>query len=63
MLSDYNADLGKKTMIVEANYPRLPGAYSPAMPDFASSDAGQAHSFRLDGGPFVVQASVRHFQP
>ena len=45
-LSDYNADLGKKTMIVEANYPRLPGAYSPAMPDFAYSDAGQASFVR-----------------
>jgi arabinogalactan endo-1,4-beta-galactosidase len=41
-LSDYNADLGKKTMIVEASYPRMPGAYSDPIPDFAYSDQGQA---------------------
>jgi hypothetical protein len=41
-LSDYNADLGKKTMIVEASYPRLAGAYSAPLADFAYSDAGQA---------------------
>jgi arabinogalactan endo-1,4-beta-galactosidase len=41
-LSDYNADLGKKTMVVEASYPRQTGAYSSPIPDFPYSDAGQA---------------------
>lgn len=41
-LSDYNADLGKKTMVVEASYPRQPGAYSPPIPGFAYTDDGQA---------------------
>ncbi len=41
-LSDYNADLGKKTMVVEASYPRQPGAYSAPIADFPYSDDGQA---------------------
>jgi hypothetical protein len=41
--TDYLAVLGKRTMISEGNYPRLPGAYSTvAMPEFPFSDAGQA---------------------
>jgi arabinogalactan endo-1,4-beta-galactosidase len=41
--SDTIAALGKKTMIVEGSYPRLPGAsFSPPMTEFPYSDAGQA---------------------
>lgn len=41
-LSDYNADLGKKTMIAEASSPRLAGSYSEPLAEFGYSDAGQA---------------------
>ena len=41
-LSDYNAALGKKTLIAEASYPRQPGAYSEPFIEFPYSDAGQA---------------------
>jgi arabinogalactan endo-1,4-beta-galactosidase len=41
--TDYLAVLGKRTMISEGDYPRLPGAYSTRpMPEFPFSDAGQA---------------------
>jgi arabinogalactan endo-1,4-beta-galactosidase len=41
--TDYLATLGKRTMISEGDYPRLPGAYSTAaMPEFPFSDTGQA---------------------
>ena len=41
-LSDYNADLGKKTMVVEASSPRQAGAFSPPIEEFPYSDDGQA---------------------
>jgi hypothetical protein len=41
--SDTIAALGKKTLIAEASYPRLPGAsFSAPMTEFPYSDAGQA---------------------
>jgi arabinogalactan endo-1,4-beta-galactosidase len=41
--TDTIAALGKKTIIAEASYPRLPGAsFSPPMTEFPYSDAGQA---------------------
>jgi len=41
-LSDYNADLGKTTMIVEASHPRMAGAFSQPIADFPYTDEGQA---------------------
>ncbi len=41
--TDYIADLGKKTIFSEGNYPAIDGAYSgPPMPEFPYSPMGQA---------------------